>query len=677
VPKENAENLRSKSDTPPAATDSLVGRTIATRWDVVELIADLALTTVYKAEERSTRKVIILKQIPRHLIQALPDPNSFEQRAQMYIALNHEHISNFYDVHIDDNGDIFLFCDYFEFESLEDILSKAGHITVERAAGIFKQAAEGLEYAHKQKILHRDLKPGNVCLVNDRYNVDDVRLVDFGIARLLLEGSEETKTGQFFTESRDTFTNALYVSPEQCRGKKVDARSDIYALGCVMHECVSGKPPFVGRNVMETAYKHMNEAPPPLVSPPPENRNLERYQLIINKALQKNPERRYQTMAELEHDLDIMLEASDNKWQSSANCLKGSPKAVLRIIFKKELPWSAVLSLLAAVTTFFLIGYWSFILLSEDSTTATYPRYDCEQLWVVTNKKAVPSSDNFSTERENLRVELETIEQQKTQFSKEYAHALSSLCRLYLANSHWSDAAIELKRLLQIEKKIDGQGNMAALYSDLALCYFMENENDSALEAAKLVLETQSHHDSPLAWRAKEQALNILGDIYNQEGDNKRALNAYLELFALDKPLQIRYPSTYAKNAARLADAYRRMHDFKNAEHYYLSAMDVWRNYVNHSGEFMAKCNFGYALALADEKKFAESQASIKDALNDAITYTGPKSGLVGALRKQYLDNLYHFDIGNWLKAKIKPGDDSVLRPLKEEIPQETGRQPS
>jgi tetratricopeptide (TPR) repeat protein len=229
--------------------------------------------------------------------------------------------------------------------------------------------------------------------------------------------------------------------------------------------------------------------------------------------------------------------------------------------------------------------------------------------------------------------------------------------------SRWADAAMELKQLGELEQKVPGKFNTTHTYSDLALCYFMQNENDLAEANALKALELNSHPDSPETIQAKDQALNILGDIYTQKGDNKRALDTYLKLFGLVKPLEINQPAAYAKDTARLADAYRRMHDFKSAQMYYLTAMDKWRNFVSHSNESMAKCKLGYALAYAERKDYKNSQLQLKEALPIATAYAGPRSGLVGAIRKQYLENLYHSDFWGWVKVKMKPDDDPMLKP--------------
>jgi len=646
-----------------AGSQSMIGRRINKRWVIVEVLGEGTMSTVYKAEEEATKKIVALKKIHQHLLKNVINLTKFEQRARALIALNHEHISNFYDIHITPEKEVFLFCDYFPSENLEEILSKVGHIDIERACKIFKQAASGLEYAHQQKILHRDLKPSNICIVNDQFSVDDVRIVDFGIARLLVEESQDAKGGRLVTQSREVFGSALYMSPEQAMGKKVDARSDIYAYGCVMYECINGKPPFVGKNVMETAYKHMNETPPPLVSNlMPPSRSFERYQAIVSKILQKQPERRYQTMGELRADLEMMLDANDNKWQTTAYCLKGFAKTSLRQLASEKVPWGIIASVLGVLLLFGIIAYWAFVLLtSGGESTTEYPHYDENRIWLVIDKKPKSIVEDFTTKRENARIELEAIEQEKGRSSKEYIKALNDLCTLFVQAGRWADAAVQLKQLIELQKTADPNANMSEAKSNMALSYFMQSQNEDAERISRETLDSEPNSKGNIG--RKMTALNILGDIYNQRDDNKKALDVYLQLYGLTNANKFKDPVSYAKTCARLADTYRRMHDYKNAERYFLSGLDIWTNYKSHTGDYLAKLFFDYSLSLSADKQYLKSQQMLNRALPLAIAFEGQKSGLVGAIRKQYLENVYNIDFWQWAKLKLHPESDPFLKP--------------
>jgi tetratricopeptide (TPR) repeat protein len=147
--------------------------------------------------------------------------------------------------------------------------------------------------------LHRDLKPSNIMLVQTKDEPDFVKIVDFGIAKMLPESGKDVQ----LTQTGEVFGSPLYMSPEQFIGRKLDVRTDIYAMGCVMYEALMGKPPIVGEHVLETMYKHMNEVPKKFAEQRPELKIAQKIENVVLRALEKEPENRYQTMSEMRDDL--------------------------------------------------------------------------------------------------------------------------------------------------------------------------------------------------------------------------------------------------------------------------------------------------------------------------------------------------------------------------------------
>jgi len=173
-------------------------------------------------------------------------------------------------------------------------------MTVGRALGFFIQGCDALAYAHRREVLHRDLKPGNFMITRDHEDHEVLKLVDFGIAKHLRPDAEVLD----LTRTGEVFGSPLYMSPEQCLGRKLDARADIYSMGCVMYEVLTGVPPLVGTNAIDTLHKHINEDPEPFScarslpeAVPPHLEN------IIFKALARELDSRYQTMQEMLNDL--------------------------------------------------------------------------------------------------------------------------------------------------------------------------------------------------------------------------------------------------------------------------------------------------------------------------------------------------------------------------------------
>ena len=664
---EHLDKTVSKEDLSLFGDVNLVGQKVLGRWEIVELLGEGNMSTVYKAEEESTRKAVVLKLIHKNLTANVVNVKRLEQRAKALIAMNHEHVSNFYDILISPQQEYFLFCDYFVSETLEEMLSKCGHISVERATRIFEQAADGLDYAHQQKILHRDIKPSNICLVNDQYNVDDVKVVDFGIAKLIAEESEETKSSQYITHTREIFGSVLYMSPEQCAGKKVDTRSDIYSLGCVMYEALNGKPPFVGKNVMETAYKHMNDLPAPLTAPSPVSRSFERYQAVVLKALKKNPQERYQTMSALKNDLGILLTASDAEWQSNAYAARRSKRHERRDISRRKVAWGLVAIGLGSCLILWILAVWAIAMLNS-TESEDYPRFDNSKLWVVPEKKIKNAPEDFTTQREALLQQLDLTEQSKTKYSIDYEHDLIKLCSLFMKSGAWAEAAPQYEQLIEVQQKVHGPVNLAQAYSDLATCYFWQNNYDKAEKMSKTALSL-AKRTNPRELAAEDVALSILGDIYTRRGDNASAKETYLRLYGFWDKLKQKYPAPYARASALLADTYRRQGHLPEAEQFYDNALEWWQNYVGHKDLFVAQAYFGLGLVLQGQHRYAEAQERYRYARELAINVTGIRSALVGAIRKESSECLFHTDLWRWLNQKIKPEEETVkqqeLPPLR------------
>jgi serine/threonine protein kinase len=180
--------------------------------------------------------------------------------------------------------------DCLEGQNLNEILLKDVRIPIERAINIFRQTCLGLEHAHKNGVVHRDLKPSNLCLIQGEGGHEIVKIVDFGIAKLLRDsGKEQTR----LTQTGEVFGSPLYMSPEQCRAKPIDSRSDIYSLGCLMYECLTGKVPLEGETAYETMTMHVGKAPPPFSKIAPDLRLNASIEALVFRCLEKRPEDRY------------------------------------------------------------------------------------------------------------------------------------------------------------------------------------------------------------------------------------------------------------------------------------------------------------------------------------------------------------------------------------------------
>jgi eukaryotic-like serine/threonine-protein kinase len=220
----------------------------------------------------------------------------------MVNSLFHPNIIKMYSFGILETGQPYLVFEYIEGMSLGDRIDSSGPMSAEAAADVFGEICSGVAYAHEQGVLHRDLKPSNIMLLSRSDSDETVKILDFGIARQI---SPAGRDAQRLTGKSEIFGSPLYMSPEQCRGEEMDERSDVYSMGCLMYETLSGDVPFIGDNPFATMAQHLNKTPERFdkvgVDVP---KKLEE---IVFKALEKRLEDRYQTMAQIGSELRAVV----------------------------------------------------------------------------------------------------------------------------------------------------------------------------------------------------------------------------------------------------------------------------------------------------------------------------------------------------------------------------------
>ena len=281
--------------------DQMIGRTLGC-YKVVEVIGRGGMGTIYKAHDQWMDRTIAIKMLHQHLVHDPQSVQRFNQEAKAAGNIEHPNVIQAYDFGIaPDTEQPFLVMEYLQGNSLSEIIEAERQIDYERAVNIFIQACEALAAAHAKDVLHRDLKPSNIMLIKTKDQPDFVKIVDFGIAKMMPGSGKEMQ----LTQTGEVFGSPLYMSPEQFVGRKVDRRSDIYAMGCVMYEALMGKPPIVGEHVLETMYKHMNEKPKKFAEVRPELKISPKVEAIVMRCLEKDADQRFQTMSELHDELNL------------------------------------------------------------------------------------------------------------------------------------------------------------------------------------------------------------------------------------------------------------------------------------------------------------------------------------------------------------------------------------
>lgn len=344
-------------DYKPSTEASLVGQLIDNQFKLTEILGKGGMSIVYKATDLVLKKEVAIKLMHPHLVSDQNAYLRFKQEAQAASHLDHPNVIKVYNFGMTggDNPQPFIVMDFIEGESLSETLRREERLPVPRALKIFIQVCNALAHAHGKGIIHRDLKPSNIMLVNKDGDPDYVKIVDFGIAKLLPQEGEQAHR---LTQTGDIFGSPTYMSPEQCRGQAVDKRSDVYALGCVIYEALCGHPPHSGSNVFETFHKHITEIPASLELSNV-NRDLnDRLDAVVFKALEKEPDKRYQSMSALESDLKSISEDQRSGMRGTKFGIKvvKQQRSLLRLLHAT--PKRALLALLLALM---LCGTFTFL----------------------------------------------------------------------------------------------------------------------------------------------------------------------------------------------------------------------------------------------------------------------------------------------------------------------------
>ncbi len=307
----------------------MINRTLTDRYTIMESIGTGGMAYVYRAYDEILDRSVAVKMLRDDVVVHNDDFRDFIARfrmeAQSVAKLSHPNIVTMYDVGHD--GDIdYIVMEYVDGETLKKKIDRDGALSEKEALRIAREIAEALEHAHENRLVHCDIKPHNILITN----TGRVKVTDFGIAQAATSTAKHTNVG-FIMGS------APYLSPEQARGQMADARSDLYSLGIVLYEMLTGHAPFSGQDPVIVAMKQIQEIPTP---PSSWQTNISPLaEAVVMKALEKSPSNRYQTMGEMIVDLKAAeaLHAEDVRLQSDSEC----PTILLPRITDEQLEESA------------------------------------------------------------------------------------------------------------------------------------------------------------------------------------------------------------------------------------------------------------------------------------------------------------------------------------------------
>lgn len=260
--------------------DPLIGRAVHSEYEILSVLGTGAWGRVYRARYLPENKEIALKVLHLHLLTDEQILFRFEREARSGFSVKHSRICEVFSQGVLQSGQPFIAMELLHGENLGTVLRQKKILSAQEAIEIFIGCTVALKAAHEQGIVHRDIKPANIFLLNG--TGADVKLLDFGMAKILAEANDFTQTGP-------GFGTIHYMSPEQVRGDTIDSRTDIYSLGCVMYESLTGNKVFLGRSAYQIMERHLNEQPSPLSSAQENNEIPAKLEEIVLKTLNKNP----------------------------------------------------------------------------------------------------------------------------------------------------------------------------------------------------------------------------------------------------------------------------------------------------------------------------------------------------------------------------------------------------
>lgn len=286
--------------------DPLVGSTLQHRYKIESVIGRGAMGTVYKASQEIIGRQVAIKVLHTHLVDDNDALKRFHQQAKAASRLNHPNIITLYDYGVIAGGQPYIVMDLLKGVSLAAMLEQREYLPADETSAIVKQVCDALSDAHKHGVVHRDVKPDNIVLEETARQNQSVKVVDFGIAKIM-QSDDETQVR--ITRTGMVCGSPAYMSPEQFKGGDVDARSDIYALSVLIFEMLTGRLPFQARDLVTLMSLHVSEMPPKLSKVRPDLTFPAELEKAIEHALAKNQADRPQTMEDFWQELEAGFNA--------------------------------------------------------------------------------------------------------------------------------------------------------------------------------------------------------------------------------------------------------------------------------------------------------------------------------------------------------------------------------
>jgi len=561
----------------------MIGKTIS-HYRILGQIGEGGMGVVYVAEDsRFGRRVAI--KIPHAGKDESHYRSRFLREARAVSKLNHRNIATVYDMGETDDGRPYIVMELVSGQTLGDVLAGPG-LSVARSVEVIREVASALEEAHSHNIIHRDVKPSNV-IISDR---DEVKVLDFGLAKQLEEDGSKSRALSEHTRSDVVIGTPLYLSPEQARGAKVDRRSDLFALGTLLYECVSGRPAFSGANVIEIGAQVLHFDPPPASrSNPRVTPELDR---LIKRALAKKPEDRFQTAKEFADELARVRSRIPDSDVTRTRRLAGVETLTRSSAFitmaetlkRPRLSLLSVLGVAAAVALAVFAAYYFFI---------RRPLHVPEAAALRLYEKGVESM------REGAYFKATELLRNAVEADGQFALAHARLAEAWTELDFVDRSKDEMILANRLVRNKDALPREDSLYFDAV-----------SATAARLYPEAVKNYEALVGLKPDPQTLVDLGRAYVRNDETQKAVDAFTKAAALDE--------SYAAASLSLGTLHARTKNLAGATAAFDRAERLYARANNPEGE--AEVHYQRGRLLVELGRKAEAGRELEQAYNLALS---------------------------------------------------------
>lgn len=318
------------------ATQFEAGQVLDSKYEVLSLLGRGGMGSVYRVRHLLLNVELALKTLDTQRIGDASSSRRFQTEAKAAFSLKHPNLVKVHHFGVFDDVHPFLVMDLVQGKTLQTLIQERGQLNLDEIESIFVQLCFGLSHAHRQQVVHRDIKPANIMLVDGvpLSAEGSVKILDFGIAKIVNADRGEMQT---LTQTGEVFGSPFYMSPEQCSGATIDQRSDVYSLGCVLFEALTGTPPHVGSNALRTMMLHVNENAPTLKEATLGSEYPEELEALVAKMLAKSSGDRYLDLGVVAHDLSGFCAANRAKSSNESDQSDKGKKITAKVEKKRAL----------------------------------------------------------------------------------------------------------------------------------------------------------------------------------------------------------------------------------------------------------------------------------------------------------------------------------------------------